>query len=149
MTRILLLVLLVTGVPHVWAATTSGYQHGMVVRMHMGDCTLARHSFISTFGPPQASMEESCPEYTLVSDKVVFVIVGKSPKEFVPLASVVDFRYQKSELFVRVDDERKESKFLIKEMTLRSQWDLIQQHVEEELRRAGHDAEENSRQDSR
>jgi hypothetical protein len=116
------------------AATLSGYQHGMVVRMHMGDCVLAHHGFMNTFGPPQAPAEEPCPEYTLVSDKVVFIIVGKSSKEFVPLAEVVDFRFQKNELSIRIDDERKESKFVIKEMTLRSQWEIIQQHIQEEIK---------------
>ena len=32
-----------------------------------------------------------------------------------------------------MDDARKESMFAIKEMTLRSQWDLIQKHIEQEL----------------
>jgi hypothetical protein len=136
MTRLLPLVLLLGMVPRADAATISGYQHGIVVRMHMGDCMLAHHSFMGSFGPPQAPVEEACPEYTLVSDKVVFVIIGKSSKEFVPLAEVVDFRFQKNELTVRIDDERKESKFTIKEMTLRSQWDMVQEHIQEELRSA-------------
>jgi len=34
---------------------------------------------------------------------------------------------------VRVDDARHESKFAIKEMTLRSEWDLMQKHIEQEL----------------
>jgi hypothetical protein len=44
-----------------------------------------------------------------------------------------DFRFQKKELAVRVDDARHESKFAIKEMTLRSEWDLMQKHIEQEL----------------
>lgn len=142
MIRLLLAAFLLTFSPLCFPATASAYQHGMVVRMHMGECTLAHHSFMNSFGPPQAPVEEACPEYTLVSDKVVFVIVGKSPKEFVPLASVVDFRFQRSELFVRVDDERKESKFVIKEMTLRSQWDMVQRHIEEELKTAPHEPDD-------
>ena len=89
---------------------------------------------MKAFGPPQAAaVEESCPEYTLVTDKVVFLIVGKSSSQLVPLAEIIDFRFQNKELAVRVDDARKESKFAIKEMTLRSQWDLIQKHIEDEL----------------
>jgi hypothetical protein len=68
-----------------------------------------------------------------VTDKVVFVIVGKSSNQLVPLAEVIDFRFQNRELAVRVDDARKESKFAIKEMTLRSEWELIQRHIEQEL----------------
>ncbi len=50
-----------------------------------------------------------------------------------PLAEVIDFRIQKKETAVRVDDARKESKFTIKEMTLRSEWELIQKHIENQL----------------
>jgi len=149
MSRILLFALILLSAPMCSAVTATGYQRGVVVRMHMGDCGATRHGFISTFGPPQAPVEDACPEYTLLSDKVVFIIVGKSSKEFVPLAEAVDFRFQKSELFIRVNDERKESRFEIKEMTLRSQWDLVQQHVERELKRDPSDAESASTPASR
>jgi hypothetical protein len=59
--------------------------------------------------------------------------VGKSSNQLVPLAEVIDFRIQNKELAVRVDDARKESKFAIKEMTLRSEWELIQKHIEDQL----------------
>jgi hypothetical protein len=126
--------IVMTGISIAWAAPIGIYQHGTVVRMRMGDCMLMHRGFITAFGPPQTAMtEESCPEYTLVTDKVVFVIVGRSSNQLVPLAEIIDFRFQNRELAVRVDDARKESKFAIKEMTLRSQWDLIQKHIEEEL----------------
>jgi hypothetical protein len=100
----------------------------------MGDCMLMHRGFMNQFGPPQAAVvEEGCPEYTLVTDKVVFLIVGKSSNQLVPLAEVIDFRIQNKELAVRVDDARKESKFAIKEMTLRSEWELIQKHIEDQL----------------
>jgi len=134
MKRFLAFALVFVSVPAGFAISATGYQRGMVVRMRMGDCGPAHRGFISAFGPPQASPEENSPEYTLVSDKVVFLIVGRSSKEFVPLAETLDFRFQKSELFIRVNDERKESRFEIKEMTLRSQWDLVQQHVQQELK---------------
>jgi hypothetical protein len=129
----LLLALLCSGISVALAAPLGTYQQGTVVRMHMGDCMLMHRSFMNQFGPPQAAVEESCPEYTLVTDKVVFVIVGKSSNQLVPLAEVIDFRFQNRELAVRVDDARKESKFAIKEMTLRSEWELIQRHIEQEL----------------
>jgi hypothetical protein len=116
------------------AAPLGAYQHGTVVRMRMGDCQLMHRGFITTFGPPQgASVEESCPEYTLVTDKVVYLIVGKSSNQLVPLAEVIDFRFQNKELAVRIDDARKESKFAIKEMTLRSEWERVQKHIEDHL----------------
>ncbi len=129
------LIFILTIISTAFAAPIGIYQHGTVVRMRMGDCTLTHRGFMNQFGPPQAmAIEESCPEYTLVTDKVVFLIVGKSSNQLVPLAEVIDFRLQNKELAVRVDDARKESKFVIKEMTLRSEWELIQKHIEDRLK---------------
>jgi hypothetical protein len=144
-TLLLALAWISTGVSVAWAAPIGIYQHGTVVRMRMGDCALMHRGFMTTFGPPQAAAtEESCPEYTLVTDKVVFLIVGKSSNQLVPLAEVIDFRFQNKELAVRVDDARKESKFAIKEMTLRSEWELIQKHIENELNDPPHRPEDTS-----
>jgi hypothetical protein len=116
------------------AAPLGRYQHATVIRMRMGDCVLMHGGFMTAFGPPQAAPSEgACPEYTLLTDKVVFVIVGKSSNQLVLLAEVVDFRFEKKELAVRVEDARHESKFAIKEMTLRSEWELIRRHIENEL----------------
>ena len=135
----LLLVLVLGSASAAWAAPLGIYQHGTVIRMRMGDCALTHRGFMNSFGPPQAPANEGgCPEYTLVGDKVVFVIVGKSSNQLVPLAEVIDFRFQNKELAVRVDDARHESKFAIKEMTLRSQWDLIQKHIEDQLNESSH-----------
>ncbi len=130
MKRIILLAALLSSIP----AFAGVYQHGTVVRMRMGDCNLTHRGFITNFGPPQGQLAvDSCSEYTLLSDKVVYVIVGKTSNQLVPLAEVIDFRIQKNELAVRVDDARHESKFAIKEMILRSQWDLLQKHIDEQL----------------
>lgn len=134
----LLVVLVLSSVSAAWAAPLGIYQHGTVVRMRMGDCTLMHRAFMNQFGPPQATASEACPEYTLVADKVVFLIVGKSSNQLVPLAEVIDFRFQNKELAVRVDDARRESKFAIKEMTLRSEWERIQKHIENQLNDAPH-----------
>jgi hypothetical protein len=134
-----LLLLLIFCPQAMLAGTPSGYQHGVIVKMHMGDCPLVHRGFMSTFGPPQAAAEEPCPEYTLVSEKVVFVMVGKFSRELVPLAEEVDFRFLKNELAMRLDDERHETRFVIKEMILRSQWELVQKHVEDELEGASSD----------
>jgi len=106
------------------AAPIGGYQQGLVVRMHMGDCLIMhRGSIMKQFGPPQGGGSDTCPEYTLVTDRVVFIIVGKSSNQLVPLAEVIDFRLQNHELLVRVDDDHKESRFAVREMTLRSEWE--------------------------
>jgi len=136
---------MMSSVSVVWAAPIGAYQHGTVVRMRMGDCQIMHRGLISAFGPPQSmAADESCPEYTLVTDKVVYLIVGKSSNQLVPLAEVVDFRFQNKELAVRVDDARKESKFAIKEMTLRSEWERMQKHLEDRLNESPHQAVDTS-----
>jgi hypothetical protein len=121
--------------PNLASAQIGIYQHGAVVRMHMADCGLTRHGFITTFGGPMPQVaEEDCPEYTLVSDRVVFVILGRSSNQLIPLAETIDFRFQKTELAVRVDDARRECKFTIKEMMTRSEWDRLQRHIDERMK---------------
>lgn len=111
------------------------YQRGSVVRMHMGDCILSHHGFVTAFGGPEiAAPQESCPEYTLVSSRVVYVIVGKSSNQMIPLAETIDFRIRKNELAVRVDDAKHDFKFTIKEMVMRSDWDRVQRHMDEQMR---------------
>ena len=111
------------------------YQHGSVVRMHIGDCILSHHGFVAAFGGPGiAAPQESCPEYTLVSSKVVYVIVGKSSNQMIPLAETIDFCIRKNELAVRVDDAKHDFKFTIKEMVIRSDWDRMQRHMDEQMR---------------
>jgi hypothetical protein len=123
-----------------WAGV---YQHGTVVRMRMTDCLPLHKGFMVAFGPPAAPTgPEVCPEYTLISDKVVFVIVGKSSDQLIPLADVVDFRLHNNEFAVRVDDAKRESKFSIKEMVLRADWDRMQKHLNSEMDAADHSAEE-------
>lgn len=122
-----------------WAGV---YQHGTVIRMRMVDCLPLRHGFMTTMGGAQAQTgPEVCPEYTLLSDRVVFVIVGKSSDQLVPLADVVDFRFNKNELAMRVDDARRENRFIIKEMLLRSEWDLMQKRITDQLNNPPHATE--------
>lgn len=117
------------------AAWAGVYQQGTVVRMRMVDCLPVHHGFISAMsgGGAVPLTGELCPEYTLLSDKVVFVIVGRSSDQLVPLADEVDFRFNKNELALRIDDARRESKFTIKEMVLRTEWDLIQKHIKDQI----------------
>ena len=130
--RIFAMGLVVCSLQMAWAGI---YQHGTVVRMRMVDCMPAHHGFMTVMSgsAPVQAAAEVCPEYTLVSDKVVFVIVGKSSNQLIPLADVVDFRFDKNELGMRIDDARHESKFNIKEMILRSDWELIQKHIKDEI----------------
>ncbi len=114
------------------AAQAGIYQHGTVVKMHMDDCLTTHHGFMASFGGPQTPQsEETCPEYTLLSERVVFLIVGKSSNQLIPLAEEIDFRLQRNEIAVRVDDAKHEVKFAIKEMTLRPEWER-EQHADRE-----------------
>jgi len=129
------LIFLCCGLPNLQAAPIGIYQHGTVVRMHMGECIGAGHGFMVAFGgPPTPMSPEPCPEYTLVSDHVVFVVVGRMSNSLIPLAQTIDFRFHKNELAVRVDDAKHEAKFAIKEMTVRSDWDRVQRHIAERMK---------------
>ena len=111
-------------------ALTGGYQRGMIVRMRMAECMSSGHSWMAALaGTPQQQAQslELCPEYTLVTDKVVYVIVGKSSNQVVPLAESTLFYLQKSELLIRVDDARHEWHFAIREMVLRPEWERYEE----------------------
>ncbi len=125
---------LLCGLPVFLPAQIGIYQHGTVVRMHMGNCMLSQQRFMMTFSGQAATNQETCPEYTLVSKDVVFVLVGKSSNQLIPLAETIDFRIQKNEMEVRVDDAKRETKFAIKEMIVRSEWDRLQHHMDEQMR---------------
>jgi hypothetical protein len=104
------------------------YQQGTVVRMKIGECSPAQHRFMTAMsGGAMPVADDQCPEYTLVTDKVVYVIVGKYSNQLIPLAQNIDFRFQNNEIAVRIDDEKHESRFHIKEMVLRGEWDQQQQ----------------------
>jgi hypothetical protein len=143
MKRVFSLIFLSCTLPGLLAAQTGIYQHGTVVRMHMGECIPAGHGFMVAFGGPSTPMgPEPCPEYTLVADNVVFVIVGKLSNSLIPLAETIDFRFRKNELAVRVDDAKHETKFTIKEMMVRSEWERVQRHIDEKMRASEvHEAE--------
>lgn len=139
----LYLILVWCSLPCLLTAQIGIYQQGKIVRMHMGECIPIGHGFMATLGGQTAPMgPEICPEYTLVSDKVVFVIVGKSSNALIPLAETIDFRFHKNELAVRINDAKRETKFDIKDMVMRSEWDRVQRHIEEKLKESdGHEAE--------
>ena len=118
------LLLLVAAV--VMPAQAQRFQLGTVTRMQSKDCTVLHGGFAMALGAVPLRTEEICPEYTLVSDKVVYTVVGKRSTQFMPLAEVVYFRLAKNEVLVRVDDERKDSRFSIKEMQLRADWERDQ-----------------------
>jgi hypothetical protein len=134
MKHLLCLIVIFLSLPAVGAQSIGIYEQGTVVRMKMGDCPPTVHGFMANFGAPAMQMGvEACPEFTLISDKVVYIIVGRSSNQLIPLADVIDFRLHNNEVAVRLDDSKHESKFSIKEMILRSEWDRIQRHIDEQM----------------
>lgn len=105
-------------------AQTRTHQEGTIVRMRMTDCMEAGHGFMATMsGGPKVDTGLQCPEYVLVTEKVVYVISGKSSDQLIPLAEVTRFRFQKNEMLIRVDDAPKEAHFRIKAMVMRPEWE--------------------------
>ena len=104
------------------------HQQGTIIRMRLTDCLGPQHGFMAAMSGGGGKVEPgaSCPEYVLLSDKVVYVISGKGSDELLPLAEVTRFRLQKNEMLIRIDDARKESHFHIKAMVMRPEWDRNQ-----------------------
>ena len=112
----------------------SKLQRGTIIRMEMAECISAERGFMAALaGAPHVSSEGLCPEYVLVSERVVYVIVGKNSSSLVPLAEITKFRFQNNELLIRIDDAKRETKFGIREMVLRSEWDRVHPHTMEAI----------------
>ena len=121
MKRIALLFLFMLGTISVVQAQGRWSFKGTVTRMRMADCT-AQHNFMAAMsGVPAAA--GTCPEYTIMGDKVVYVVVGRRNDEFMPLAENMDFLIRKNELVLFSDDEKTKSHFAIQQMTLRAEWE--------------------------
>jgi hypothetical protein len=119
--------------PAFLSAQTQPAQKGTIIRMRMTDCLGPQHGFMAAMsGGGKVEAGALCPEYVLVSDRVVYVISGKSSEQLVPLAESTRFRLQKNEMLIRLDDAAKESHFHIKAMVLRPDWDRNQMLEEAE-----------------
>jgi hypothetical protein len=102
---------------------------GTVIKMRMTDCTMQRGLMAAMSGVP-AQTGATCPEYTVMSDKVVYVVVGRHSEEFIPLAENMEFVIRKNELIIFSDDEKAKSRFVIQQMTLRADWDREEERKE-------------------
>jgi len=125
MTRTLFFLLLLT-LPVLASAQVQPRHQGTITRMRTTDC-LGQHSFMATMsGGAKMDSGLLCPEYILLAENVVYVIVGKTSGQLLPLAEVTRFRLQKNEMLIRVDDAAKESHFQIRAMVLRPEWERNQ-----------------------
>lgn len=119
-------------IPLLSGAQTNAHQQGSIVRMSMAECLPAVPGFMAAIsGAPRQQTGEICPEYILSTDKVVYVIVGKTSGQIIPLAESTEFRLYKNELLIRIDDAKHETRFAIREMTLRSDWERERLRIEE------------------
>jgi len=110
------------------------HQQGTIIRMRMTDCMGPQHAFMAAMSGGGAKAESGalCPEYVMVADSVVYVIIGKTSDQLLPLAETTRFRFLKNEMLIRIDDAQKESHFRIKAMVLRPEWDRTQKLAEAE-----------------
>ena len=102
---------------------------GTVIKMRMTDCAMQR-GFMATMSGVSAPAGIMCPEFTVMSDKVVYVVVGRSGEEFIPLAEDMEFLIRKNELVIFSDDEKTKTHFAIQQMTLRADWDREEERKE-------------------
>jgi hypothetical protein len=129
MKRIVLLFTFVLGAAALLQAQGNWSFKGTVTKMRMTECTM-QHSFMAVMSGVPAPAGVTCPEYTIVSDKVVYVVVARRAEDFIPLAENMDFLIRKNELVTFSDDERTKSHFAIQQMVLRADWDREEQRKE-------------------
>ena len=145
MKRYLLLVALLGILSASLAAQNRGRDEGVIVRMRMTDCVASHHAFMTAMGGPQVQpANDLCPEYVLMTDKVVYVIVGKDSEQLIPLAESTRFHFQKNEVLIRLDDARRESHFHVKAMTLRPEWERDEQIAQAEALMSVHHRSESA-----
>ena len=106
---------------------------GTVIKMRMTDCAMQR-GFMATMSGVSAPAGIMCPEFTVMSDKVVYVVVGRRAEEFIPLAEDMEFLIRKNELVIFSDDEKTKTHFAIQQMTLRADWDRDEERKEQAAR---------------
>jgi len=131
MNRISLCFLLLS-FPIVLVAQARPHQQGTIIRMRTADCLGPQHGFMAAMSGGKAEAGMLCPEYVLLADKVVYVIIGKTSGQLLPLAEVTAFRFQTDEMLIRINDAPKESHFRIKAMMLRAEWERNQMREEAE-----------------
>lgn len=97
---------------------------GTVIKMQMTECVVVGFKAKMSGQPPSVS---SCPEYTVMSPTVVYVVLGRHADAFIPLAENMDFMVRKNEILI---SEKSKSRFVIQKMTLRSDWEREEERKE-------------------
>jgi hypothetical protein len=132
MKRITFLFVFVLSAAAVMQAQSRWSFKGTVIRMRMTGCVL-QSGFKASFEAIPMTVG-NCPEYTVMSSKVVYVVVGRRTQAFIPLAEDLDFVIRNNEIVIFSNDEKAKSRFVIQEMVLRGDWDREQERKELEAR---------------
>jgi hypothetical protein len=120
------------------AAENRTLEQGTIVRMRMTDCLGSQHALMDALSGSRTPNVELCPEYVLLTSKVVYVILGKASDQLLPLADATPFHFRNNEMLIRIDDARHEARFHVKEMLLRTDWDRRVQIEEDAVATAHH-----------
>lgn len=94
---------------------------GTVIKMEMGNCAITGFK-AAMAGRPVAVTP--CPEYTVMTPNVVYVMQGRNSEAFMPLAQDLEFRVVKNEVLIH---QQSKSRFAIQSMMLRGEWEREQQ----------------------
>lgn len=132
MKRITLLFVLVLCAAGASQAESRWSFKGTVIKMRMTSCIMQTGFKAAMAGLPM--VVATCPEYTVMSSKVVYKVVGRRTEEFIPLAEDMDFLIRKNEMVTISNDEKVKSRFIIQQMTLRADWEREQERLQLEER---------------
>lgn len=139
MKRITLVFVLLLGATAILQAQGNRPFHGTVIRMRTVDC-VPQVGFMATMSGVPVMAGTTCPEYTVMSDKIVYVVVALRSEQFIPLSENTNFLIRKNELLILSDDEKKKSRFVIQQMMLRADWERERTRKELEVRFMEHGA---------
>lgn len=94
------------------------YRKGTIIRMSTVKCTGFEHKGVAdVIAGSFPNEEESCREFTLKDDKVVYHIRTRKD-QLLPLGEEVDFRLSRKELIIKQEDSTEESRFRVVSMKL-------------------------------
>jgi len=97
---------------------------GTVVYMEMSQCT-QDHGFVSAMSGQKVVTSRACPEYTVMTDKVAYIVVGLKTNQFMPLAEDVTFFINDGDVTVSYQGGKNPSHFKLRRMILRADWERV------------------------
>ena len=130
MKRVLLPVLILITAATVHAKDKPAYQNGVLIKMDSASCGAEEKGggtvtgeILGTDGQHKKTQELLCQEYTLQTDRLIFLIRAKNEKHpaLLPIGETAQFRLHKDRLLLRVPEaDGKEREYVVVSMTPRS-----------------------------